>query len=96
MKRLIIILTAIAFFIPAISFAKDTYVRGYYRNNGTYVQPYTRSAPDSYKWNNYGSKTDEEKKGGYSDPYSRDKDNDGTPNYLDTDDDNDGRHDDSE
>ncbi len=28
-------------------------VKGYYRSNGTYVQPYTRSAPDSNPYNNY-------------------------------------------
>lgn len=96
MKRLVIILIVLSFLIPAVSFATDTYVRGYYRKDGTYVQPYVRSAPDAYKWNNYGSKTYEERSGGYSNPYSRDKDKDGIPNYLDTDDDNDGRHDDSE
>ena len=27
-------------------------VRGYYRSNGTYVRPHTRTAPDGIKWNN--------------------------------------------
>lgn len=36
---------------PAASYAGQ--VNGYYRNNGTYVQPYTRSAPDSSVTNNY-------------------------------------------
>lgn len=31
----------------------DVYVRGYYRSNGTYVQPYYRSKPDGIKTNNY-------------------------------------------
>ena len=31
----------------------DDYVNGYYKNNGTYVQPYTRSAPDNSYNNNY-------------------------------------------
>ncbi len=31
----------------------DTYVRGYYRSNGTYVQPHYRSSPDSSVTNNY-------------------------------------------
>ena len=68
-------------------------VRGYYRSNGTYVQPHYRSNPDGYKWNNYGPSKS------YSDrinPYGRDNDRDGTPNYLDTDDNNNGIHDDSE
>jgi hypothetical protein len=39
-------------------------VRGYYKRNGTYVQPHTRSNPDGISWNNWsacnemGSKTD--------------------------------------
>lgn len=28
-------------------------VRGYYRSNGTYVQPYVRSSPNSLKYDNY-------------------------------------------
>lgn len=31
-------------------------VHGYTRNDGTYVQGYTRSNPDSYQSNNYGYK----------------------------------------
>jgi hypothetical protein len=31
----------------------DQYVHGYYRNNGTYVQPYYRSSPDSSYNNNW-------------------------------------------
>ena len=33
--------------------AGDVHVRGYYRNDGTYVQPHVRSAPDGIKENNY-------------------------------------------
>lgn len=33
--------------------ARDTYVRGYFRSNGTYVQPHYRSAPDGIPYNNY-------------------------------------------
>jgi hypothetical protein len=29
-------------------------VKGYYRKDGTYVRPHTRSAPDSSPYNNYG------------------------------------------
>jgi hypothetical protein len=29
--------------------------RGYLKSNGAYVQPYYRSTPDSYKFNNYSS-----------------------------------------
>jgi len=31
----------------------DEYVHGYYRSNGTYVQPYWRSDPDGNPYNNY-------------------------------------------
>jgi len=31
-------------------------VRGYTKNNGTYVQPYYRSSPNSYKFDNYSSR----------------------------------------
>lgn len=31
----------------------DTYVRGYYRNDGTYVQPHYRSSPDRSYNNNW-------------------------------------------
>ncbi|MES1923110.1 hypothetical protein MHBO_004651, partial [Bonamia ostreae] len=27
-------------------------VRGHFRSNGTYVQPYYRTEPDGVKWNN--------------------------------------------
>lgn len=35
------------------SSSSDTYVKGYYKKNGTYVAPYYRSAPDGIKSNNY-------------------------------------------
>lgn len=41
--------------ISSTANAKDTYVHGYYRNNGTYVQPHHRSAPDNNVWNNYST-----------------------------------------
>jgi hypothetical protein len=34
----------------------DVYVRGYYRKNGTYVQPHYRTAPNSTTSDNYGSR----------------------------------------
>lgn len=33
--------------------ASDIRVGGYYRSNGTYVQPYYRSKADSSRFNNY-------------------------------------------
>jgi hypothetical protein len=38
------------------SFGKDTTVHGYTRNDGTYVAPYHRTAPDNTKLNNYSTK----------------------------------------
>lgn len=32
-----------------------TRVRGYYRTNGTYVQPYYKTSPNTYKFDNYSS-----------------------------------------
>lgn len=36
-----------------VAWAQDVYVDGYYRDNGTYVQPHYRSAPDSSYNNNW-------------------------------------------
>lgn len=53
---------AIAATIAAITAAgpnvahADEYVSGYYRSNGTYVQPYMRSSPDNSVYNNYSYK----------------------------------------
>src|SRR5229473_473291 len=33
----------------------SVYVRGYIRKDGTYVQPYMRSAPDGNFWNNWST-----------------------------------------
>jgi len=35
--------------------AADTYVRGYFRHSGTYVQPHFRSQPDGNFYNNYST-----------------------------------------
>jgi opacity protein-like surface antigen len=67
--------------------AEDVYVNGYTRSDGTYVRPHIRSAPDSSLSNNYGSSTNDSQ---LMNPRTRDHDRDGTANYLDQDDDNDG------
>lgn len=36
-----------------VAWAQDVYVDGYYRDNGTYVQPHYRSAPDNSYNNNW-------------------------------------------
>jgi len=73
----VILSLLIGFFIlslPAFAFARsyrssssDVYVHGYYRKNGTYVQPHYRSAPDGIVSNNY-SCIDDGKCGGTSGP----------------------------
>jgi hypothetical protein len=77
--------------LPSFLYAKDVYVGGYYRKDGTYVRPHVRSSPDGYKWNNYGPSRNS---GELMNPRSRDYDGDGIPNYLDRDSDNDGTVDD--
>ena len=74
-----------------LSFAKDVHVKGCYRKDGTYVQPYTRSVPNRYKWSNYGAKSKDSQS--YND---RDMDSDGIYNQYDYDDNGDGISDDNE
>ena len=45
----------LAFFSTISAFAGDTYVNGYYRSNGVYVEPYHRTTPDNTVNNNYGT-----------------------------------------
>lgn len=52
MKRLIIASVFIAITTPALA---DEYVNGYMRKDGTYVQPYHRTSPDSNPYNNYST-----------------------------------------
>lgn len=91
MKKLILLL--LPFSLSAL--ARDVYVQGYMRNDGTYVAPHTRSAPDEYKWNNYGapSTLDQQRE---EEVYDRDYDQDGINNQYDYDDDGDGLFDDYE
>lgn len=93
MKRIILLFVAFVTFagFVSLSFAKDVYIKGYYRKDGTYVRPHVRSAPNQYKWDNYGPSRNGSQ---LMNPQSRDNDGDGIPNYLDKDDDNDGTEDD--
>lgn len=81
----------LSFLFVTSAFARDVYVKGYTRKNGTYVAPHVRSSPDSHKWNNYGRATSSS-----VGTYDRDQDNDGILNQYDTDDNNNGVHDDAE
>jgi hypothetical protein len=51
MKKLVLAVAAFA----AVSALADQSVQGYYRKDGTYVQPYHRTAPDHNPYNNYSA-----------------------------------------
>jgi len=58
MRRLGLTLAALVVFTLSIVgpvFAEDVSVRGYFRQDGTYVQPHMRSAPDSSFNNNWST-----------------------------------------
>lgn len=42
--------------LPSASIAADTYVDGYYRSNGSYVQPHYRSSPNNTSSDNWSTK----------------------------------------
>ncbi len=48
-----IYLFTVLLLLLAISVFSQVHVKGYYRRNGTYVQPYVRSSPDGNPYNNY-------------------------------------------
>ena len=53
--RMILLLVAILIGLAASAAeAKGVRVRGYYRSNGTYVMPHSRTSPDRTPLNNYG------------------------------------------
>ena len=47
------ILLAIAIAAMSVTAFADTMVNGYYKSNGTYVQPHMRSSPDGFSSNNW-------------------------------------------
>ena len=53
MKKLIVSAIFVMFSLSPV-FA-DTWVNGYYKSNGTYVQGHYRSSPDSYRNNNWST-----------------------------------------
>jgi hypothetical protein len=56
MKRATTFLAILAISLGASVSAKAAvHVRGYYRSNGTYVQPHYRSNPDGNFWNNWST-----------------------------------------
>lgn len=48
-RSIMTVVTVLSFSLPAIA---ETNVRGYYRRDGTYVQPHTRSDANAYQWDN--------------------------------------------
>ena len=55
-KSMFLITAALAMLVADFSIAlADQYVRGYFRRDGTWVQPHYRSSPDGYFWNNYSA-----------------------------------------
>lgn len=95
MKGMLSILVAVSLGQACVvdAFGRDVYVKGHYRNDGTYVSPHIRSSPDAYKWNNYGPSRNSSE---YMNPKVRDNDHDGIPNYRDKDDNNNGVNDDAD
>ena len=53
MRTLLIASAALGLMISAAS--ADEFVSGYFRQNGTYVQPHMRSSPDGNPFNNYST-----------------------------------------
>lgn len=58
-------------------------VNGYYRADGTYVQPYQRSQPDQYRYNNLNSQSHGGKqRDEFSNPPTFNQSNPQNPNYY--------------
>ena len=98
MKKLILILIILLIGFSSTVRAKDIYIRGYNRKDGTYVNPYIRKSPNTYKWDNYGRRNPNSTSTSYQyySPYTRDNDRDGIWNQNDLDDNNNGILDDNE
>jgi hypothetical protein len=70
---LVVLMAATGLLCAVTAFARDTYVHGYTRANGTYVQPYYRTAPNGTKLDNYstiGNVNPYTGQAGTVDPYS--------------------------
>ena len=55
MRRVITITAVLAVMAMASVVNADVYVNGYYRGNGSYVQPHYRSNPDGDRSNNWST-----------------------------------------
>jgi|WetSurMetagenome_2_1015567.scaffolds.fasta_scaffold78020_2 hypothetical protein len=57
MKKILTIALIFSFlFLPFLAIAEDVYVDGYYKKNGTYVEPYHRTSPNNSIYDNYSTK----------------------------------------
>lgn len=57
MKKIILLLPAVIFaLVASTAFAASTSTKGYFKKDGTYVQPHKRTQADSSKFNNWSSK----------------------------------------
>lgn len=54
MNKLLVLLLLFVFALPSFAYS-TTSTRGYYRKNGTYVQPYRRTSPDDTRSNNFST-----------------------------------------
>jgi hypothetical protein len=77
MKSLLVVAIAIISSQSAnAGWGREVNVRGYYRDNGTYVQPHVRTAPDGNVYNNYSFPANQNARigntnmGGYAPSYS--------------------------
>ncbi len=50
------LLLAVLALLLSTAVLADTHVRGYYKKNGTYVEPHYRSSPNSTTTDNYSTK----------------------------------------
>lgn len=89
--------TAAIALLVALPASAQVSVKGYYKKDGTYVPPHTRSAPNSTKADNYGPSSTSplySGTGSITPPATRDADRNGSANRSSSDDDSDGAHDD--
>jgi hypothetical protein len=54
MKKIFLALVVLGFMMSICS--ADEYVNGYYKKNGTYVQPYHRTSPNNSTYDNYSTR----------------------------------------
>lgn len=52
----LVLFLAFGLFTYAIEVDAATRVRGYYRSNGTYVQPHYRSSPNNSRYDNWSTR----------------------------------------